>query len=143
MTNDFFNPQDWNNIIVAIAVVAILFAGTFTVKHYQDRKEARKKIESCEFKLRDNEGARRTYMTTASEITQNKHLRRVIDSLACANDSLTDKNLQEYEKNQRLISHLMWIVNHNDSVANARVAEFDSTQNQLLREKQRCQEKLK
>ena len=99
MTNDFFNPQDWNNIIVAIAIVVIIFAGTFTVKHYQDRKEARREIEKFKFELRDNAWARRTYMTTAQEI--------------------------------------------NDSIANARIAEFDSTQNQLLREIERYQEKLK
>jgi hypothetical protein len=99
MKKNIFKPDDWNSMIVAIAIVAIIFAGTFTVKHYQGRKEARKKIENCKFKLRDNEGARRTYMATAPEI--------------------------------------------NDSIANARIAEFDSTQNQLLREIQRYQKKLK
>ena len=143
MKKNIFKRDDWNSIIVAITIVAIIFSGTFTVKHYQDRKEARKKIENCEFKLRDNAGARRTYMTTASEITQNKHLRRVIDSLDQAGDSLSEENITEFEKNQRLISHLRWIVNYNDSVANARIAEFDSTRNQLLCEIKRYQKKLK
>ena len=127
---------DWHGIAVGATVAILILAGVMIVSHYQGRKEARKKIENCEFKLRDNEGARRTYMTTAPEIIQNKHLRLVIDSLARA-------NLEEFEKNQRLISRLMWIANYNDSVANARVAEFDSTQNQLLREIKRYQEKLK
>lgn len=143
MTNDFFNPQDWNNIIVAIAIVVILFSGTFTVKHYQDRKEARREIEKFKFELRDNAWARRIYIATAQEIIQNEHLHKIIDSLGRANDSLAIENPKEHEKNRSLISHLRWIVNHNDSVANARVAEFDSTQNQLLREIQRYQEKLK
>lgn len=134
---------DWHGIAVGATVAILILAGVMIVSHYQGRKEARKKIENCEFKLRDNEGARRTYMTTAPEIIQNKHLRLVIDSLARANNNLALENLEEFEKNQRLISRLMWIANYNDSVANARVAEFDSTQNQLLREIKRYQEKLK
>ena len=134
---------DWHGIAVGATVAILILAGVMIVSHYQGRKEARKKIENCEFKLRDNAGARRTYMTTASEITQNKHLRRVIDSLDQAGDSLSEENITEFEKNQRLISHLRWIVNYNDSVANARIAEFDSTRNQLLCEIKRYQKKLK
>ena len=134
---------DWHGIAVGATVAILILAGVMIVSHYQGRKEARKKIENCEFKLRDNAGARRTYMTTAPEIIQNEHLHKIIDSLGRANDSLAIENPKEHEKNRSLISHLMWIVNHNDSVANARVAEFDSTRNQLLREIQRYQEKLK
>lgn len=134
---------DWHGIAVGATVAILILAGVMIVSHYQGRKEARKKIENCEFKLRDNSGARRTYMTTAPEITQNKHLRLVIDSLAQANNNLALENLEEFEKNQGLISRLMWIANYNDSVANARVAEFDSTRNQLLREIKRYQKKLK
>jgi len=134
---------DWHGITVGATVAILILAGVMIVSHYQGRKEARKKIENCEFKLRDNAGARRTYMTTAPEIIQNEHLRQVIDSITLANNNLALENLEEFEQNQRLISCLMWIVNHNDSVANARVAEFDSTQNQLLREIQRYQKKLK
>ncbi len=134
---------DWHGIAVGATVAILILVCVLIVSHYQGRKEARKKIENCEFKLRDNAEARRTYMTTAPEIAQNKHLHRVIDSIAQANDSLTNRNPKEYKKNQGLISRLMWIVNYNDSVANARVAEFDSTQNQLLREIQRYQKKLK
>ncbi len=134
---------DWHGIAVGATVAILILAGVMIVSHYQGRKEARKKIENCEFKLRDNAEARRIYIATAPEITQNKHLRLVIDSLARANNNLALENLEEFEKNQRLISRLGWIANCNDSVANARVAEFDSTQNQLLREIQRYQEKLK
>ena len=134
---------DWHGIAVGATVAILILVCVLIVSHYQGRKEARKKIENCEFKLRDNAEARRTYMTTAPEIAQNKHLHRVIDSIAQANDSLTNRNPKEYKKNQGLISRLMWIVNYNDSVANARVAEFDSNRNQLLREIQRYQEKLK
>lgn len=134
---------DWHGIAVGATVAILILAGVMIVSHYQGRKEARREVENCEFKLRDNAGTRRTYMTTAPEITQNKHLRLVIDSLARANSNLALENLEEFEKNQGLISRLMRIVNYNDSVANARVAEFDSTQNQLLREIQRYQKKLK
>ena len=134
---------DWHGIAVGATVAILILAGVLIVSHYQGRKEARKKIENCEFKLRDNAWARRIYIATAPEIAQNKHLHRVIDSLARASDSLFEKNIMESQKNQRLISRLMWIVNHNDSVAGMRIAEFDSTQNQLLREIQRYQEKLK
>ena len=134
---------NWHGIAVGATVAILILAGVMIVSHYQGRKEARREVENCEFKLRDNAGTRRTYMTTAPEITQNKHLRLVIDSLARANNNLALENLEEFEKNQGLISRLMRIVNYNDSVANARVAEFDSTQNQLLREIQRYQKKLK
>lgn len=134
---------DWHGIAVGTTVTTLILVCVLIVSHYQGRKEARKKIENCEFKLRDNEGARRTYMATAPEITQNKHLRQVIDSITRANNNLALENLEEFEQNQRLISCLMWIVNHNDSVANVRIAEFDSTRNQLLREIKRYQKKLK
>lgn len=134
---------DWHGIAVGATVAILILAGVMIVSHYQGRKEARKKIENCEFKLRDNAGARRTYVATAPEITQNKHLRVVIDSLAHVNDSLVRKNPKEFEKNQRLMSRLIWIANHNDSVANARLAEFDSVQNQLLREIEKNQAILK
>ena len=134
---------DWHEIAVWATVVALVLGGVLIVSHYQGRKEARKKIENCEFKLRNNTWDRKTYMATAPEIAQNNHLRRVIDSLARANDSLAQENPEKFEKNQRLISRLMLIVNYNDSVTNARIAEFDSTRNQLLREIERCQKKLK
>ena len=143
MKKDFFKREGWHGVIVAVAVVACVLSIVFVANYYNNRKEARREIENCKFKLRDNAGARRTYVATAPEITQNKHLRVVIDSLAHVNDSLVRKNPKEFEKNQRLISRLGWITNHNDSVANARLAEFDSTQNQLLREIQRYQKKLK
>jgi hypothetical protein len=134
---------DWHGIAVGATVAILILAGVMIVSHYEDRKEARKKIENCEFKLRDNAEARRIYIATAPEIAQNKHLHRVIDSIAQANDSLTNRNPKEYKKNQGLISRLMWIADYNDSVANVRIAEFDSTRNQLLREIKRYQEKLK
>ena len=42
MKKNIFKRDDWDSIIVAITIVAIIFSGTFTVKHYQDRKEARR-----------------------------------------------------------------------------------------------------
>ena len=134
---------DWHGIAVGATVTTLILVCVLIVSHYQGRKEARKKIENCEFKLRDNAEARRIYIATAPEIAQNKHLHRVIDSLDQAGDSLFEENITEFEKNQRLISHLRWIVNYNDSVANVRIAEFDSTRNQLLREIKRYQKKLK
>ena len=143
MKKNFFKRQDRHSVIASVVVVAIVLSGSLIIKHYTDRKKARREIENCKFKLRDNAGARKTYMATAPEITQNKHLRVVIDSLAHANDSLARKNPKEFEKNQRLISRLIWIANYNDSVANAHLAEFDSIQNQLLREIEKNQAKVK
>lgn len=134
---------DWHGIAVGTTVTTLILVCVLIVSHYQGRKEARKKIENCEFKLRDNAEARRIYIATAPEIAQNKHLHRVIDSIAQAGDSLFEENITEFEKNQGLISRLMWIADYNDSVANVRIAEFDSTRNQLLREIQRYQKKLK
>lgn len=134
---------NWHGIVLGATVATLILAGVMIVSHYEDRKEARREVENCKFKLRDNAEARRIYIATAPEITQNEHLRRVIDSLARANNNLAPEDLEEFEKNQRLISHLGWIASYNDSVANAHVAEFDSTQNQLLRKIQRYQEKLK
>jgi negative regulator of sigma E activity len=143
MKKDFFKREGWHSVIAAAAIVACVLSIVFVTSYYNNRKEARREIENCKFKLRDNAGARRTYVATAPEITQNKHLRVVIDSLTHVNDSLVRKNPKEFEKNQRLISRLIWIANHNDSVANARLAEFDSVQNQLLREIEKNQAKLK
>ena len=143
MKKDFFKREGWHSVIVSAAIVACVLSIVFVASYYNNRKEARREIENCKFKLRDNAGARRAYMATAPEITQNKHLRVVIDSLAHVNDSLARKNLKEFEKNQRLISRLIWIANHNDSVAATRLAEFDSVQNQLLREIEKNQAKLK
>jgi len=143
MKKDFFKREGWYSVIAAAAIVACVLSIVFVASYYNNRKEARREIENCKFKLRDNAGARRTYVATAPEITQNKHLRVVIDSLAHVNDSLVRKNPKEFEKNQRLMSRLIWIANHNDSVANARLAEFDSIQNQLLREIEKNQAKLK
>lgn len=134
---------DWHGIAVGATVTTLILVCVLIVSHYQGRKEARKKIENCEFKLRDNAEARRIYIATAPEIAQNKHLHRVIDSIAQAGDSLFEENITEFEKNQGLISRLMWIADYNDSVANVRIAEFDSTRNQLLREIKRYQKKLK
>lgn len=134
---------DWHGIAVGTTVTTLILVCVLIVSHYQGRKEARKKIENCEFKLRDNAEARRIYIATAPEIAQNKHLHRVIDSIAQAGDSLFEENITEFEKNQGLISRLMWIADYNDSVANVRIAEFDSTRNQLLREIKRYQKKLK
>ncbi len=143
MKKDFFKREGWHSVIASAAIVACVLSIVFVASYYNNRKEARREIENCKFKLRDNAGARKTYMATAPEITQNKHLRVVIDSLAHANDSLARKNPKEFEKNQRLISRLIWIANHNDSVANAHLAEFDSIQNQLLREIEKNQAKVK
>lgn len=128
-----FKREDRNSIIVAFAIALIVLVATFKVEHYKGRKKARREIENCQFELRNNADARRTYVATAPEINRNKHLHKVIDSLARTNDSLVLENPKQYEKNQRLISRLEWIVDYNDSVANAHLAEFDSVRNRLLR----------
>lgn len=134
---------DWHGIAVGTTVAILILAGVMIVSHYEDRKEARREVENCKFKLRDNAEARRIYIATAPEITQNEHLRRVIDSLARANNNLAPENLEEFEKNQRLISHLGWIASYNDSVMNANLARFYTFQKQLEQEIARYQAKLK
>ena len=143
MNKNFSKDKDWHSIAAGLLVAALIVTGTLVVKHYQDRKDARREIEKCKFELRDNAAARKTYMATAPEIAQNKHLGKIIDSMNCVNDSIVKINPNEYEKNKKLISHLMWIVNHNDSVMNANLARFDTFQKQLEQEIAKCQLKLK
>ena len=143
MNKNFSKDKDWHGTVTGLLVAALIVMGVFVVKHYQDRKDARRKIEKCKFELRDNAAVRKTYMATAPEIAQNKHLGKIIDSMNRVNDSIVKINSNEYEKNKKLISHLVWIVNHNDSVMNANIAKFDATKKQLEQEIARYQAKLK
>lgn len=143
MNKNLFKDKDWHSIAAGLLVAALIVTGTLVVKHYQDRKDARRKIEKCKFELRDNAAARKTYMANAPEIAQNKHLGKIIDSMNRVNDSIVKINPNEYQKNKKLISHLVWIVNHNDSVMNANLARFDTFQKQLEQEIARYQAKLK
>ena len=96
MKKGFFKNKDWNGIIVSAAVVVVILAGAFIVKHYQNRRETRRQISSCKVKLRDNADARRIYMATAAEITQSARLHRVADSLNNVSDTMIDNATARY-----------------------------------------------
>lgn len=99
MKKNFFKHTDFNSIIVSAAIVATILTGTFVVEHYQNRKDALRKIEDCKFRLRNNADARWTYVATAPEITQRARLHRVIDSLNFINDTmLVNAQRRYYER---------------------------------------------
>lgn len=97
---------DLDNLVLCIAIIAIMGLGTLAIAHYTGRKKARHEIARLDNEIRKNRDARYMYIVQAPEFNENRNMQKKLDSLKERNtimfNDAQDKYYERIEEKYQL-----------------------------------------